>query len=130
MFFFLSGHHCERRRLEFDYQMWIKNTRKNGNYQRILKRRHDLGKNLIFNLILHLKIRFKIRRSFHWIGWLLKPKQQTQMSAEVFWCCFNLKRKEDSLHFETKNLGWHLEPSIWFLVIGRSNDKNMNYVLI
>ena len=57
------------------------------------------------------------------------------MSANFF-CCFQIWKENRtasiifSFQFETttKNFDWHLVLSIWFLVIGRSNEKNIKCI--
>ena len=34
-------------------------------------------------------------------------------------------RKEENWNDNKNKIGWHLEFSIWFLVTGRSNEKNI-----
>ena len=62
------------------------------------------------------------------------PNAKHQMSAEFF-CCFQIWKENRtagifSFQFETttKNFDWHLVLSIWFLVIGRSNEKNIKCI--
>ena len=65
-----------------------------------------------------------------------QPNTKHKMSAKVFWCCCNSKIEEAAwiiLCFSgttTKSFGWHLVFSVWFLVTGRCNDKNIKYYLL
>ena len=45
------------------------------------------------------------------------------MSANVFCCCFKLKRKENRL--SSSNFVLTTKKSVWFLIISRSNEKNI-----
>ena len=54
------------------------------------------------------------------------------MSAKIF-CCFQIQKENRtagsfSFQFETtkKNFNWNLVLSVWFLVTGRSNEKNIS----
>ena len=64
--------------------------------------------------------------SLHWLSWWLKAKHQ--VSTDVSCCCFNLKREVGILASSIIDLKQkQLSDDIWFLVTGKSNEKNIEY---